>query len=121
MVGFRDFTQSRKLRWWLSERYSLTLYLSSGICWNQSRFEASKCPLSTQTQPSGPIHLAPMRTPECSSAIVIVISFGYLSVIRYFVQVFQIALLGGNSPVPSTSNGPPVLSQSIPQWAMSQW
>src|SRR5215471_1021064 len=108
MVGWRDLTQSIKFFWWLSERYNFTLYLSAGISRNQSIFEASKPPRSTQTQPSVPIHLVPPRMSPCPPAMTMVMSLGYLQVTRYFVLVFQTASLGGNSPVPSTSSGPPV-------------
>src|ERR1051325_9856440 len=87
---------------------------------NQSTFDASYLPRSTQTQPSVPIHLAPPLISECPPAIVISMSLGYLHVIRYLVQVFQTASRGGNSPCPSTSAGPS-LSKSSPQWAISQW
>src|SRR5262245_10867739 len=113
MVGLRDFTHSMKLAWWLSERYSRTL-AESGSLANQSRFDESYPPRSTQTQPSVPIHFVPPRMSSCPPAITMVMSLGYLQVMRYLVQVFHTASLGGNSPVPSTSNGPP-LSISSPQ------
>src|SRR5580765_5848285 len=106
MVGLRDLTHSMKLRWWLSDLYSFTLYWSAGISRNQSILEASNPPRSTQTQPSLPIHLVPPRMSLWPPAIIMVTSFGYLQVTRYFVHVFQIASLAGNSPTPSTSSGP---------------
>ena len=47
---------------------------------------------------------------------------------RYLPAVFQTAVLGGNSAVAETSNGPiassgpqPNFGLLRPQWAMSQW
>src|SRR5579872_4831503 len=97
MVGLRDLTHAMKLAWWLSDAYSRTLQ-SSGSLARQSRFVASKWPRSTETKPSVPIHLAPPRMSPWPPAMIIVISLGYLRVMRYLVQVFQMALSGGNSP-----------------------
>src|SRR3974377_862861 len=115
MVGLRDFTQSRKLRRCSGESYNLTLQRFSGIdsILIQSSFEASKPLRSTQTQPSVPIHFVPITIDGCPPATVIetsfaypVTSFLYLHSTRYFVHVFQSAFAAGNSPIPSTSDGP---------------
>ena len=42
------------------------------------------------------------------------------NLLRYLVQVFHTASLGGKSPWPSISDGPE-LSNPQPQCAMSQW
>ena len=46
--------------------------------------------------------------------MIIVMSLGYLQVMRYLVQVFQTASFGGNSPWPSTSSGPAVVEVQAP-------
>src|SRR6185503_8984782 len=123
MVGWRDLMQSTKLRQWLRDSYSFTLRASSGTDFHSfhSDFEPSKPPRSTQTQPSVPIHFVPPLMSEWPPAMVMVTLFEYFSSQRYRVAVFQTASLGGNSPLPSISTGPPRLSRSSPQWAMSQW
>src|ERR1039458_2426580 len=51
--------------------------------------------------------------------MIMVMLRGYLSSIRYFVQVFQSASGAGNSPWPSISDGPE-RSASIPQCGSAQ-
>src|SRR6266516_4709559 len=116
MVGCRGFTESRKLREWLSDSVSFTLRTSSGTDFHsfQSALEASNPLRSTQTQPLLPTHLVPLRMSECPPAMIIVTPLGYFRMIRYLVQVFQTASSGGKSPLPSISIGP-VLSKSRPQ------
>jgi hypothetical protein len=76
-------------------------------------------PRSTHTQPSVPIHFVPARISLYPPAMVMAMSSGYLSSMRYLVHVFQTASRGGNSPWPSISSGPRCQSPK-PQWAMSQ-